>query len=79
MHSAAALKMQLTVFILYPGFFHRLIAISGAAPDAVRDQIIRHNPITRVYAGAYADSNVRFNCQDAFFIKLALKDIQDEH
>lgn len=38
----------------------------GAAPDAVRDQIIRHDPFTGVFNGAYLNDQVRFNVQAGF-------------
>jgi len=41
-------------------------AIDGVASDAVRDQVMRHNPFTGVFNEAYINSSVRFNVQDAF-------------
>jgi hypothetical protein len=38
----------------------------GAASNAVRDQVLRHDPNTGVFSGAYRDKLVRFNMQDAF-------------
>jgi len=38
----------------------------GAASEAVRDQVLRHDPLTGVFSGAYRDELVRFNVQDAF-------------
>ena len=32
----------------------------------MRDQVIKHNPFTRVFNKAYINSSVRFNMQDAF-------------
>jgi hypothetical protein len=46
--------------------FSRLMAILGVAPDAVRDQVMRHDPFTGVFNGAYINHTVRFNVQDAF-------------
>jgi hypothetical protein len=42
------------------------MAYLGVAPDAVRDQIMRHDPFTGVFNGAYLNHRVRFNVQDAF-------------
>jgi hypothetical protein len=44
----------------------RLIDWVGAASDAVRDQIMRHDPMTGVFGGAYINHRVKFNTQDAF-------------
>ena len=44
----------------------RLITVLGSALDAVRDQVMRHNPFTGVFNEAYINSSVRFNVQDAF-------------
>ncbi|RFU29061.1 hypothetical protein B7463_g7279, partial [Scytalidium lignicola] len=41
-------------------------ALDGVAPDAVRDQVMRHDPFTGVFNGAYINHSVRFNVQDAF-------------
>ncbi|KAG4027417.1 hypothetical protein MFRU_030g00530 [Monilinia fructicola] len=41
-------------------------AVDGAASDAVRDQVMRHDPFTGVFNGAYINNIVRFNVQDAF-------------
>src|SRR5450432_146653 len=41
-------------------------AIDSVALDAVRDQVMRHNPFTGVFNEAYINSSVRFNVQDAF-------------
>ena len=38
----------------------------GVAPDAVRDQIMRHDPFSGVFNGAYLNHRVRFNVQDAY-------------
>jgi hypothetical protein len=46
--------------------FSRLKAVLGKASDAVRDQVIRHNPFTRVFNEAYNNQAVRFNVQDAY-------------
>jgi hypothetical protein len=43
-----------------------LMALLGVAPDAVRDQVMRHDPFTGVFNGAYINHVVRFNVQDAF-------------
>ena len=32
----------------------------------MRDQVLRHDPNTRVYSAAYRDKLIRFNIQDAF-------------
>jgi hypothetical protein len=32
----------------------------------VRDQVLRHDPLTGVFSGAHRDEFVRFNVQDAF-------------
>ena len=42
------------------------MALLGVASDAVRDQVMRHDPSTGVFNGAYINPNVRFNVQDAF-------------
>ena len=42
------------------------MTVSGAAPDAVRDQVMRQDPFTGVFNGAYLNNYVRFNVQDAF-------------
>jgi hypothetical protein len=47
-------------------FYSRLTALAGVASDAVRDQVMRHDPFTRVFNGAYIDNIVRFNVRDAF-------------
>ncbi|KAJ8068112.1 hypothetical protein OCU04_003684 [Sclerotinia nivalis] len=41
-------------------------AVDGVASDAVRDQVMRHDPFTGVFNGAYINNVVRFNIQDAF-------------
>ncbi|KAK0105971.1 hypothetical protein ONS95_004480 [Cadophora gregata] len=41
-------------------------AIDGKASDAVRDQVMRHNPFTGVFNEAYNNQAVRFNVQDAY-------------
>ena len=41
-------------------------AIDGKASDAIRDQVMRHDPYTGVFNGAYINESVRFNVQDAF-------------
>lgn len=43
-----------------------LTAALGVASDAVRDQVMRHDPGTGVFNGAYINNAVRFNVQDAF-------------
>lgn len=59
--------MRSTVYIsCYFFYFSRLIAVLGVASDAVRDQVMRHDPFTGVFNGAYINSSVRFNVQDAF-------------
>jgi hypothetical protein len=45
--------------------FSRLIALLGVASDAVHDQVMRHDPFTGVFNGAYINHIVRFNVQDA--------------
>jgi hypothetical protein len=47
-------------------FFLKLIAVLGVALDAVRDQVMRHNPFTRIFNEAHINSSVRFNVEDAF-------------
>jgi hypothetical protein len=42
------------------------MTVSGVASDAVRDQVMRHDPLTGVFNGAYLNHRVRFNVQDAF-------------
>jgi hypothetical protein len=42
------------------------MALLGVASDAVRDQVMRHDPFTGVFNGAYINHTVRFNVQDAF-------------
>ena len=42
------------------------MALLGVASDAVRDQVMRHDPFTGVFNGAYINHMVRFNVQDAF-------------
>jgi len=37
----------------------------GAATTSVRDQVMRHNPQTRVFCGSYINKKVRFIVQDA--------------
>ena len=46
--------------------FLGLITYLGVALDAVRDQVMRHDPFTGVFNGAYINHTVRFNVQDAF-------------
>jgi hypothetical protein len=38
----------------------------GVADDAIRDQVMRHDPMTGVFSGAYMNHRVKFNTQDAF-------------
>jgi len=42
------------------------MTLLGVASDAVRDQVMRHDPFTGVFNGAYINHTVRFNVQDAF-------------
>ena len=44
----------------------RLTAVLGKASDAIRDQVMRHNPFTGVFNEAYNNESVRFNTQDAY-------------
>lgn len=46
--------------------FSRLTAVLGKASDAVRDQVMRHNPFTGVFNESYNNQAVRFNVQDAY-------------
>ena len=46
--------------------FSRLTAVLGKASDAIRDQVMRHNPFTGVFNEAYNNHAVRFNVQDAY-------------
>lgn len=41
-------------------------AILGLAPDAVVDQVMRHDPMTGCLANAYLNRRVGFNTQDAY-------------
>ena len=41
-------------------------AILGKAPDAVVDQVMRHDPMTGCMANAYLNHRVGYNVQDAF-------------
>lgn len=41
-------------------------AINGVADTAIRDQVMRHDPMTGVFSGAYINHRVKFNTQDAF-------------
>lgn len=41
-------------------------AIVGVAPDAVVDQVMRHDPMTGCLANAYLNQRVGFNVQDAY-------------
>ena len=41
-------------------------AILGVAPDAVVDQVMRHDPMTGCLANAYLNRRVGFNTQDAY-------------
>jgi hypothetical protein len=43
-----------------------LTTVLGLASDAIRDQVMRHDPYTGVFNGAYNNESVRFNVQDAF-------------
>jgi hypothetical protein len=36
------------------------------ANDAIRDQVMRHDPMTGVFSRAYINYRVKFNTQDAF-------------
>jgi hypothetical protein len=45
---------------------HSNDATLGVASDAVRDQVIRHDPFKGVFNRAYINRNVRFNVQDTF-------------
>ncbi len=59
--------MRSTVCILYHIInFFRLTAVLGKASDAIRDQVMRHNPLTGVFNEAYNNQAVRFNVQDAY-------------
>jgi hypothetical protein len=51
---------------LYFSYLFRLISVLGAAPDTVRDQVMRQDPFTGVFNSAYLNNCVRFNMQDAF-------------
>jgi hypothetical protein len=42
------------------------MALLGVVSDTVRDQVIRYDPFTGVFNGAYINHIVRFNVQDAF-------------
>ena len=44
----------------------KLTAWVGVADTAVRDQVMRHDPMTGVFSGAYINHRVKFNTQDAF-------------
>jgi hypothetical protein len=44
----------------------------GAAPDTVRDQVLRHDPLTGVFSAAYRGEFVRFNVQDAYLERTSL-------
>jgi hypothetical protein len=64
---AGALQMGSTVYILCLLLSRsRLIPLLGLAPDSVRDQVMRHDPLTGVFCGSYISGNVRFNVQDAY-------------
>ncbi|KAH8800214.1 hypothetical protein F5884DRAFT_838162 [Xylogone sp. PMI_703] len=39
---------------------------ANALDDAVRDQVMRHDPFTGIFNGSYINHSVRFNVQDAF-------------
>lgn len=41
-------------------------ALIGVAPDAVVDQVMRHDPMTGCLANAYLNRRVGFNTQDAY-------------
>lgn len=43
-----------------------LTAVLGVASEAIRDQVMRHDPNTGVFNGAYNNEIVRFNVQDAY-------------
>jgi hypothetical protein len=45
-------------------FLSLLTVALGVASDAVRDQVMRHDPFTGVFNGAYINGNVRFNVQE---------------
>ena len=47
-------------------YTRRLTAWVGVADTAVRDQVMRHDPMTGVFSGAYINHRVKFNTQDAF-------------
>jgi len=59
----AGLEDRLTSYCFRRGLVN---AIDGKAPDAVRDQVMRHNPFTGVFNEAYNNQAVRFNVQDAY-------------
>ncbi|CAD6448042.1 a7f6baa6-02c0-4026-babe-950b6c0b476a [Sclerotinia trifoliorum] len=49
-------------------------AVDGVASDAFRDQVMRHDPFTGVFNGAYINNIVRFNIQDAFLESVIFDD-----
>lgn len=50
-----------------PRISHLLLtALLGVALEAIRDQVMRHDPYTGVFNGAYNNESVRFNVQNAY-------------
>ncbi|KAH8586626.1 hypothetical protein B0O99DRAFT_602324 [Bisporella sp. PMI_857] len=57
---------KLTTYCFRRGTANAIDAFLSVASDAVRDQIMRHDPFTGVFNGAYINHIVRFNVQNAF-------------
>ena len=62
--STGALQTPLMVGVLRSFRAHRLTAWVGAASDAIRDQVMQHDPMTGVFSGAHINHRVKFNTQD---------------
>jgi len=54
--------MLLIIYILYYIInFFKLIAVLNKALNAIYNQVIRHNPFTKVFNKAYNNKLVKFN------------------
>ena len=50
-------------------------AANDKAPDAIRDQIIRHNPKRATFNSAYINEHVEFHFQNAYVLVAMLSHI----
>jgi hypothetical protein len=55
-----------SMYLIYIISFSQLMVLLGVAPDAVRDQVMKHDSFTGVFNGTYINHTVRFNVQNTF-------------